>query len=316
MDKNFPILVVDDDVVSRTVVQKYLLKAGFEVLCAGNGKEAMSIFNQRFCPIVLTDWMMPEITGPQLCRMIRETKTESYVFIILITSRDSKTDIVSGLEAGADDYLTKPIHQAELIARIKTGIRILNLEQSLKSANDEIRLLSITDPLTGCYNRTYLGEQFPQELIRSQRYHHPLAVVLVDLDHFKKVNDTYGHQAGDLVLKNIAKCIIGQIREKVDWVVRYGGEEFLIILPETDCAGATTMAERVREAVSKITIEIVDARIRVTASFGGAAFHFAQKDGPEISMEDLVKKADEQLYISKREGRNRANVIEIIPCGE
>ncbi|MBI5062985.1 MAG: diguanylate cyclase [Desulfatitalea sp.] len=313
MDKNFPILVVDDDIVSRSVVQKYLLKAGFEVLCAGNGKEAMAKFSQQFCPIVLTDWMMPEITGPQLCRMIRETKTDGYVFIILITSRDSKTDIVSGLEAGADDYLTKPIHQAELIARINTGIRILTLEQSLKSANDEIRVLSITDPLTGCFNRLYLGEQFPQEFTRSQRYKHPLAVMLVDLDHFKKVNDTYGHQAGDLVLKSIAKCILGQIREKVDWTVRYGGEEFLIILPETDCAGARTMAERVRRAVSNLTIQSADTQIQITASFGGACVSFRQKDGPVITMEDLIKKADEQLYRSKREGRDRVNVTELDP---
>ncbi|MFZ1987259.1 MAG: diguanylate cyclase [Desulfatitalea sp.] len=312
MDKSFPILVVDDDIVSRTIVQKYLHKAGFEVLCAGNGKEAMAIFHQRFCPIVLTDWMMPEITGPQLCRMLRETKTDGYVFIILITSRDSKTDIVSGLESGADDYLTKPIHHAELIARINTGVRILNLEQSLKSANEEIRLLSITDPLTGCFNRTYLGERFPQELSRSQRYGHSLTVILADIDHFKKVNDTYGHQAGDLVLKNFAKCIIGQVREKIDWVVRYGGEEFLIILPETGCAGAQTMAERVRMAISNLKIQHGDSQIHITASFGGACVIFKQRSGQEITMEQLINKADEQLYRSKREGRDRVNILDMM----
>ena len=313
MDKNFPILVVDDDIVSRTVVQKYLTKAGFEVLCANNGKEAMAIFNQQFCPIVVTDWMMPEVTGPQLCRMIRETKTDGYVYIILITSRDSKTDIVSGLEAGADDYLTKPIHQAELIARINTGVRILKLEKSLKRANDEIRLLSITDPLTGCFNRAYLGEQFPQEISRSQRYQHHLAVMLVDLDHFKKVNDTYGHQAGDRVLKGIAECLMGQVRAKVDWTVRYGGEEFLIILPETDCAGASIMAERVRMAVTHMRIQVAEIQIQVTASFGGACVDFRQKQNPIVTMEDLIKKADEQLYRSKREGRNRVSVADMFP---
>jgi diguanylate cyclase (GGDEF)-like protein len=313
MEKNFPILVVDDDIVSRTVVQKYLLKAGFEVLCAGNGKEAMAIFSRQFCPIVLTDWMMPEITGPQLCRMIRETKTDGYVFIILITSRDSKTDIVSGLEAGADDYLTKPIHQAELIARINTGVRILKLEKSLKRANDEIRLLSITDPLTGCFNRAYLGEQFPQELSRSKRYKHPLAVVLADLDHFKKINDTYGHQVGDSVLKSIAQCIIGQTREKIDWTVRYGGEEFLIILPETDCVGTQIMAERVRMAVSRVTVQAGEAQIHITASFGGTCVNFRQKESAATAMEELINKADEQLYRSKREGRNQVNVVELFP---
>lgn len=311
MDKNFPILVVDDDLISRTIVQKYLTKAGFDVLCASNGNEAMALFNEQFCPIVLTDWMMPEVTGPQLCRMIRETKTDGYVFIILITSRDSKTDIVSGLEAGADDYLTKPIHQAELIARINTGVRILKLEKSLKRANDEIRLLSITDPLTGCFNRAYLGEQFPQELSRSQRYKHHLSVVLVDLDHFKKVNDTYGHQAGDLVLKSTAECLMGQAREKVDWTVRYGGEEFLIVLPETDCDGARIMAERVRVAVSNMRMQVAETQIQVTASFGVACVNFRQKQKPVVTMEELINKADEQLYRSKREGRNRVSVVDI-----
>ena len=149
MDRNFPILLVDDDIVSRTVIEKHLCKAGFEVCGSANGRQALSLFKDRFFPIVITDWMMPEINGPQLCRMIREKRMESYVFIILITARDSKTDIVSGLQSGADDYLTKPIHPAELVARIKTGIRILKLEQSLRQANEEIRILSITDPLTG-----------------------------------------------------------------------------------------------------------------------------------------------------------------------
>lgn len=311
MDNNFPILVVDDDIVSRTVVEKYLHKAGFEVLSAGNGKEALALFDQRFCPIVLTDWMMPEINGPQLCRMIRERKTDGYVFIILITARDSKTDIVSGLESGADDYLTKPIHPAELVARINTGIRILKLEQSLKSANEEIRLLSITDPLTGCFNRTYLGERFPQELSRSQRYSHALSVVITDIDHFKKVNDTYGHQAGDLVLKNFAKCVMDQIREKVDWAVRYGGEEFLIVLPETGCAGVQSMAERLRSAVSRLSIQYEEQEIKVTASFGGACVLFSQKSHKGITMEQLINQADEKLYLSKREGRDRVNVVEV-----
>ncbi|RJQ78759.1 MAG: diguanylate cyclase [Desulfobacteraceae bacterium] len=308
MDNDFPILVVDDDLVSRAVIQKYLHKAGFDVISAGNGKEALSLFDQRFCPIVLTDWMMPEINGPQLCRMIREKKTDGYVFIILITARDSKNDIVSGLQAGADDYLTKPIHPAELIARINTGIRILRLEQSLKNANEEIRLLSITDPLTGCFNRTYLGERFSQELSRSLRYNHALSVVLTDIDHFKKVNDTYGHQAGDLVLKSFAKCIMEQIREKIDWVVRFGGEEFLIILPETGGAGLERVAERVRVAVSKMPIPCGQNNLEITASFGGACANFSQKKDLGMTMEQLIDQADEQLYRSKREGRNRTNI--------
>ena len=311
METEFPIMVVDDDVVSRTLVERYLRKSGFEVACAGNGKEALCLLDQQFYPIILTDWMMPEIDGPELCRMIRDRKTDGYVFIILITARDSKTDIVSGLQSGADDYLTKPIHSAELLARIHTGIRILNLEQSLKSANEEIRLLSITDTLTGCFNRAYLKERFPQEFSRAQRYKHSLSVVIVDIDHFKRINDSYGHQAGDLVLKKIGGCLMDQVREKIDWVVRYGGEEFLVILPETDCFGALTLSERLRQAVSGLNIEYDDHMIQITASFGGACARMASKANQAISMEQLINQADEQLYRSKREGRNRVNVLEV-----
>jgi diguanylate cyclase (GGDEF)-like protein len=308
MDADFPIMVVDDDVVSRALIERYLKKAGFEVTSAGNGKEAISLLDQQFYPIVLTDWMMPEMDGPELCRNIRDRKMDGYVFIILITARDSKTDIVSGLESGADDYLTKPIHSAELLARINTGIRILKLEQSLLNANKEIRLLSITDPLTGCFNRTYLNERYPQEFSRAQRYKHSLSAVISDIDHFKRINDTYGHQAGDLVLKLVGNCLTMQVREKIDWVVRYGGEEFLIILPETDSFGTRTLSERLRNAISNLEIEYEGQKIQVTASFGGAS---AKMDNPAISMEQLINQADDQLYQSKREGRNRVNVLEL-----
>lgn len=310
MDKDFPILVVDDDIVSRSVVEKHLTKAGFCVATASDGHQALEQFDRQFFPIVLTDWMMPGIDGPHLCRLIREKKTNGYVFIVLITARDSKTDIVSGLESGADDYLTKPIHPAELVARIKTGIRILKLEQSLILANEEIRLLSITDPLTGCFNRGYLNERFPQELRRTIRYSHPLSVVLADIDFFKKVNDTHGHQAGDEVLKVFARCINQQIRKKIDWVVRYGGEEFMVILPETRKSGAYSMAERLRQAVAEEVITVGDATIAITASFGGACATFENKKTSNITMDELINLADEKLYQSKESGRNCVNIAD------
>jgi diguanylate cyclase (GGDEF)-like protein len=313
MQKDFPILIVDDDAVSRAVVEKHLVKAGFTVASAANGGEALDLFTQEFYPIVLTDWMMPEIDGPQLCRLIREKKTDGYVFIILITARDSKTDIVSGLESGADDYLTKPIHPDELVARINTGIRILKLEQSLKNANEEIRLLSISDPLTGCYNRGYLNERFPQELRRTQRYSHYLSVVLADIDHFKKVNDTHGHQAGDEVLRVFSACITDQIRKGIDWIVRYGGEEFLIVLPETSCEGAHSMAERLRVAIAKKKIQFNEHTISITASFGGACAKFSALSKQVVDMDTIIFQADEQLYRSKGEGRNRVNIVECKP---
>ncbi len=317
METAFPILVVDDDVVSRSLVERYLKKSGFDVCCASNGKEALHLLSNQFYPIVVTDWMMPEMDGPELCHMIRDQKTEGYVYILIVTARGSKSDIVSGLEAGADDYLTKPIHSAELLARINTGIRILNLEQSLKSANEEIRLLSITDPLTGCFNRAYLNERFPQEFIRAQRYRHALSVLIADIDHFKKINDSYGHQVGDLVLKRVSRCLMEQVRERIDWVVRYGGEEFLFVLPETDCNGMRTLSERLRESVSQLNIQHETHTLHVTASFGGACKPVCPPGNgggfQNISIDHLINKADAQLYRSKREGRNRVSVEEISP---
>lgn len=314
MAKGFTVLVVDDDVVSRTVVQMHLQKAGFNVVTAANGHNALDLFDRQYFPIVLTDWMMPGIDGAQLCQLIREKKTDGYVFIILVTSRDSKTDIVSGLEAGADDYLTKPVHPAEMVARVNTGIRILNLEQSLKKANEEIRLLSITDSLTGCFNRGYLNEHFLHEVKRAQRYEHPLSIVLADVDHFKQVNDTYGHQFGDEVLKIFAHCLQKEIRKKIDWMVRYGGEEFLIVLPETNKPGAFSMAERLRRTVAETDVKAGGNELKITASFGGACFIFRDKNATDITLDQFIREADDQLYRSKKEGRNRINVIEFSPA--
>jgi diguanylate cyclase (GGDEF)-like protein len=209
------------------------------------------------------------------------------------------------LEAGADDYLTKPFNHAELIARLNTGKRILELERSLTNANEEIRILSITDPLTGCYNRGYLTRRLPQEIKRARRYNRPLSVVLSDLDHFKNVNDTYGHQVGDLVLKKFAQCIRESIRHDVDWVARYGGEEFLIVLPETDINCARQPTERIRRRFSQRVIDVEEKEIVITASFGITGFDPNTPD-QKIAPDAMIRKADSYLYRAKQEGRNRS----------
>ncbi len=305
MSDNFPILIAEDDPVSRKLLEKVLIKAGNKVVSVENGQKALELFNDKFFPIVLTDWMMPEMDGLELCRAIRKNTYPGYVFIILLTAKDSKDDIIRGLGAGADDYLTKPFSHAELVARLNTGKRVLELERSLKDANEEIRVLSITDPLTGTYNRGYLTERLPQEIKRARRYSRALSIILCDIDHFKKVNDTYGHLVGDRVLKDFAQCIRHSIRQDVDWTARYGGEEFLIVLPETDVNGASVMAERLKSELSQRVTETQGKKISITASFGVAGFG---PDTPDemISPEAMISKADKYLYQAKREGRNRA----------
>ena len=305
MSDKFPILIAEDDPVSRKLLEKILIKVGNKVVSVENGQKALELFNDKFFPIILTDWMMPEMDGLELCRAIRKNTYPGYVFIILLTAKDSKDDIIRGLRAGADDYLTKPFSHAELIARLNTGKRVLELERSLKDANEEIRILSITDPLTGTYNRGYMTERLPQEIKRARRYSRALSIIICDIDHFKKVNDTYGHLVGDRVLKDFAQCIRHSIRQDVDWTARYGGEEFLIVLPETDVNGASVMAERLKNELSQRVTETQGKQISITASFGVTGFG---PDTPDemISPEAMISKADKYLYQAKREGRNRA----------
>jgi len=305
MSDHFPILIAEDDPVSRRLLEKILMKAGNTVVSVDNGQKALALINEKFFPIILTDWMMPEMDGLELCRAIRKNTYPGYVFIILLTAKDSKDDMIKGLGAGADDYLTKPFSHAELVARLNTGKRVLELEKSLKDANEEIRILSITDPLTGTYNRGYLTERLPQEIKRAKRYSRALSIIICDIDHFKKVNDTYGHLVGDEVLKDFARCIRHSIRHDVDWMARYGGEEFLIVLPETEVNGATAMAERLRGELSRRVTEAQDKQISITASFGVAGFSPNTPD-EMISPEALIRKADKYLYQAKRDGRNRA----------
>jgi len=307
LESPFPVLVVEDDPVSRMLLEITLRKAHHEVVSAKNGQEALACFRDRFFPIVFTDWMMPEMDGLELCRKIRETVTEGYVFIFLLTARDSREDMVAGLEAGADDYLTKPFDQAELFARLKTAVRILNLEKSLKEANEAIRVLSITDVLTGCYNRTFMDQHLSSELLRSVRYGHAISVVMADIDHFKMINDTYGHQAGDHALKAFVETIGTGIRSGVDWIARYGGEEFLLVLPETTVDSAQVLAERLRSAIADRVVSYHGKEIRMTASFGVTGFREGQQktETHDLSHETLIRIADQCLYQAKQVGRNQ-----------
>jgi two-component system cell cycle response regulator len=214
------------------------------------------------------------------------------------------------LEAGADDYLVKPVHEAELIARLNAGRRILNLEHSLRAANQRNRILSITDALTGSYNRRYLMEQLPRELERCRRYAYPLSLLMCDIDHFKRINDLRGHAAGDEVLQQFASRTQKSIRSNSDWVARHGGEEFLIVLPETAHEGAVSVAEKIRNIIAATPFMTRSGAAAVTASFGVAS---TGSHGPDISLtvDALMRCADECLYRSKAAGRDRTSGSEM-----
>jgi two-component system, cell cycle response regulator len=273
-----------------------------------NGSEALDKMTRRYYPMLVTDWEMPEMDGIALCKAVRNMQLDGYVYALLLTARDAKEHVIAGLEAGADDYLVKPVHEPELIARLNAGRRILALEHSLRVANQRNRILSITDALTGAYNRRYLMEQLPREVERCRRYAYPLSVLMCDLDHFKQVNDRCGHAVGDDVLQQFAARAQKSIRSNSDWIARYGGEEFLIVLPETAHTGAMYVAEKIRDLIASTGFATRNGEVSVTASFGVASTGL---NGPDLSLkvETLIRTADECLYKSKLAGRNRA-------CGE
>jgi two-component system, cell cycle response regulator len=309
------ILLAEDDAVTRMLMTRFLKKAGYEVDAVANGAEALERMSKNYYPMLVTDWEMPVMDGVALCKAVRSLQLDGYVYALLLTARDSKEHIIAGLEAGADDYLVKPVHEAELIARLNAGRRILNLEHSLRVANQRNRILSITDALTGSYNRRYLMEQLPREVERCRRYAYPLSVLMCDIDHFKKINDERGHSAGDDVLQQFAARAQKTIRSNSDWVARYGGEEFLIVLPETSFMGGMFVAEKIRTLVCATPFATRNGDVAVTASFGVAS---TGANGPDLALkvELMIRTADECLYRSKQTGRNRTigHEIEISPA--
>lgn len=297
------ILVAEDDPVTRLLMQRTLQKFGYTVSLAENGLQASEILSQKDGPrLALVDWMMPMLDGPGLCRQVRARQSDdSYVYIVLLTSKHGSDDIVEGLEAGADDYITKPFQAAELKARLRTGTRILALEEKLVKAREEMRFGATHDTLTGLWNRGAILSLVRSELLRGARERTPCSLLLCDVDHFKQVNDNHGHLAGDLVLKEVATRLTASVRG-YDGVGRYGGEEFLVVLGNCGYGGIEGRAEAIRTAIADRPFNIEGKQLPVTISLGG----FVCSDwSPEIPIENLLAQADAGLYRAKAEGRNR-----------
>jgi two-component system cell cycle response regulator len=310
------ILIADDDPVSSRLLDRLLVKWGYEVIAAHDGSEAWEVLQAENAPrVALLDWIMPGIDGLEICRRVRARSSQPYVYIMLLTANDKVGNLVEGLESGADDYLTKPFHPQELRARLRVGLRMLDLESRLVEARESLRFKASHDSLTTIWNRGAIIEMLERELSRARRDGSSVGILLADIDHFKRVNDTRGHLVGDEVLRAVTGRLKGEVRS-YDSVGRYGGEEFLILLPGCDNPKLTTKAERLVKVVERSSIGTSTGTVAVTISIGG----IASGDCPHADVNKLLLAADTALYRAKVSGRNRSEMallsdMEVVPSG-
>jgi diguanylate cyclase (GGDEF)-like protein len=292
MNQSTRILIVDDNPAMVRLLSKWLDGERYEVLSASDGRTAREMIETERPNILITDWEMEHLDGRELCRWVRQQNSGHYIYTIFLTVRSSPDDTLDGLEAGADDFLKKPVDRGEFLARIRAGLRVMELERRLSQ-------LASTDAITGLATRRTLFDNWKREWHRSTRHHVPLSCVMIDIDFFKRINDANGHQAGDDVLRQLGQLFSASIRGS-DMAGRYGGEEFCVILPETTEQQAQQWAERMRARVAALSVPAGDTTLSVTASFG-----VAERLADTSSAEQLVDMADQALLAAKRSGRDR-----------
>jgi two-component system, cell cycle response regulator len=302
------ILIADDSIVSRHMLDATLRKLGYEVIMACDGAEAWGVLQSENPPrIAILDWVMPGLSGPEVCKRVRERSRDSesaYTYLLLLTSKSQKEDLIEGMESGADDYLTKPFDPHELRVRLRSGSRIIELQRQLLAAREELREQATKDFLTRLWNRSSILDILQRELTRAARERRNLGLVVADLDNFKTVNDTYGHFAGDAVLREFSRRMLHCMRS-YDAIGRYGGEEFLIVLPGCDEHCTATQAERMRVALASEPMLINEIRYESTCSFGGTNWY----PGMPQQVENLIRIADKALYMAKNQGRDRVVML-------
>jgi diguanylate cyclase (GGDEF)-like protein len=307
------LLVVDDDKSVLVLLDKLLTHAGYTVFTAANGREALHTAMECRPHLIVADWLMPEMDGLAFCRALRRTKIGRGVYLVLLTGIEDDARLVEAFEAGVDDYVLKPINPKMLLARLRAGQRVVSLQSEVESDREEIRRFAaelamtnrrlqkaaLLDPLTGIPNRRYAMDRIQQEWSAAERGARPLACMLIDVDHFKRINDTHGHDVGDLVLERVADTLKHSARTQ-DVICRIGGEEFLVVCPDTDASAASQCAERLRQAISAMRIALGSTTLTLTISVGVAAM-----DAGMSTPDSMIKASDQAVYAAKQAGRNR-----------
>ena len=298
------IMVVDDDAITRLVIGVTLRNLGHEVTAVSDGATAWEQLHHDYHPLLITDWQMPGMNGLELIRRVRDAELPGYVYCVLLTARDAQSDRISGLDSGADDYLVKPVHAEELRARLRIGERILGLEQRLRDTNENLRYAATHDQLTGLLNRAALLDHVQAEVARQDRHGTPLSMAIFDIDHFKRINDRFGHLAGDQALTHVSRLLSSSVRP-YDWIGRWGGEEFMLLLPETTRQEALKVVLRACQQIAIAPLHgLSEDESWLTLSAG-----LACRD-EENSADKLFSRADQALYDAKRAGRNKVAVFE------